>query len=63
MTEERDIFEDLRKLVYCDYISDLRIMPYRNRALGILGSLNVKQYPKKQLADLQEYIGAAAQRK
>lgn len=51
-----DIFEELRKTLGCMYISDMRFMPYRRQALGMVLLLNLDKYPIEQLSDLSEYL-------
>lgn len=51
-----DIFEELRKILGCTYISDLRYAPYRREAIGSVSLLNLEDYPTEQLSDLSEYL-------
>ncbi len=50
----RDIFEDMRDLVGCTYISDL---PYRPQLVKAqLKHLTLRRYPRRQLEDFAKYI-------
>lgn len=49
-----DIFEDMRALVGCTYISDLRICPGIVQAK--LHRLELTLYPSRQLEDFAQYI-------
>lgn len=51
-----DIFEDLREIIGCMYISDMRRTPYRHRALCSVTFLDLDLYPIEQLSDLSEYL-------
>lgn len=50
----KDIFEDMRALVGCTYISDLRIFPGIVQAK--LHRLELALYPSRQLEDFAQYI-------
>ena len=52
---EPDIFEDLRDLIGCEYISDLTAR-YNKDARRIAGTMNLERYPLSQLNDLYEYL-------
>lgn len=51
---QRDLFEDVRKIVGCDYISDLPKYPVDVKLA--LRKLDKKKYDTKQIKDLLEYI-------
>lgn len=51
-----DLFEFLKYILGCTYISDLRIEPYNIKAKLILNQLNLEKYSSKQLKDVFEYI-------
>ena len=53
--KEPDIFEDLRDLIGCEYISDLTAR-YNKDARRIAGTMNLERYPLSQLNDLYEYL-------
>ena len=51
---ERDIFEDVRKIVGCIYISDL---PYRKRdVLAAMRKINFSDYTQEKMIELLEYV-------
>lgn len=54
--EKRDIFEDLKKLVQCEYISDLRLEPYLMAAKRIMVGLDLLCYPLETLENMAEYL-------
>lgn len=51
---QKDLFEDVRKIVGCDYISDLPSYPVDVKLA--LRKLDKRKYDAKQLKDLLEYI-------
>ena len=51
---QRDLFEDVRKMVGCEYISDLRFRPVDVKLA--LQKIDKKKYDAKQIKDLLEYI-------
>lgn len=53
--KEPDIFEDLRDLIGCEYISDLTAR-YNKDARRIAGTMSLERYPVSQLNDLYEYL-------
>ncbi len=51
---ERDIFEDFRKLVGCDFISDL---PYRKEdVLDAMERVRFSDYPQDKVAEFLDYV-------
>lgn len=50
----RDLFEDLRNLLGCDYVSDIRFALGRGRAL--MAVLNLELYPLDALEDAAAYL-------
>lgn len=51
---ERDIFEDVRKIVGCKYISDL---PHRKRdVLAAMRKINFSDYTQERMIELLEYV-------
>lgn len=56
----RDIFEDMRALVGCDYISDLRRFP--DAVQQEFRHLSLRDYPLMQLNDFIQYIYGSAGR-
>lgn len=51
---QKDLFEDVRKIVGCEYISDLPKNPVDVKLA--LRKLDKKKYDAKQIKDLLEYI-------
>lgn len=49
-----DIFEDVKKLLGYDYISDLRY--HRAAAREALGRIDVSKYPADQIKDYLLYV-------
>ncbi len=54
--EKRDIFGDLKKLVQCEYISDLRVEPYVMAAKRIMTELDLSRYPLEAIENVAEYL-------
>lgn len=54
--QDSDIFTDLKKLMSCNYISDIRIGKNRRKASKILKTLNLENYTLLQLSDLYNYL-------
>lgn len=52
-----DIFERLKELVGCFYISDLQFGKHRKKAIKILKKMNKSIIDQKQLADISAYLG------
>ncbi len=51
-----DLFEFLKYILGCTYISDLKIEPYNTKAKLILNDLNLDKYSSNQIYDVFEYI-------
>ena len=51
-----DIFEDLRKTLGCNYISDLRLSRNLHMVFKAVANMKLEQYCSEQLADLAEYL-------
>lgn len=51
-----DIFDFLKHILGCTYISDLRTEPYNTKAKLILERLDLKKYPNNQVIDIFGYI-------
>ena len=56
MNDKLDLFEFLKYVLDCDYISDLRTEPYNNRARLILCKLDLTSYSQRSIEDIIEYI-------
>ena len=54
--KKSDLFEFLKYILGCTYISDLRTEPYNTKARLILKFLNPKKYSKIQIKDAFEYL-------
>lgn len=52
--QDSDIFTDLKKLMNCNYISDIRIGKNRRKAGKILKTLNLENYTLLQLSEQQK---------
>ena len=59
MTECTDLFEILKNLVCCTYISDLRTAPYNAKARMLLSCMDLARYSAGHINDVRKYIGAA----
>lgn len=57
MNDCTDLFELLKNLVCCTYISDLRTDPYNAKAQLLLNSLDLDRYSTRQVKDVCKYIG------
>lgn len=53
---ELDLFELLKYILDCEYISDLKIEPYNTKAKLILSFINLKKFSLNQIKDIFEYI-------
>ena len=53
---ESDLFEFLKYILGCTYVSDLRIEPYNTRARLILEQLYLGRYSLNQIRDAIEYL-------
>ncbi|MGN0492011.1 MAG: hypothetical protein ACI4F7_00030 [Acutalibacteraceae bacterium] len=51
-----DIFEQLKESAGCEYISDLRFSPFKERALKQLPFLPIEELTVFQLNDLASYF-------
>lgn len=51
-----DLFDFLKYILGCTYISDLRTEPYNAKARLILDKLNLNKYPINQTKDAVNYI-------
>lgn len=56
LNEESDLFEFLKYILGCTYISDLRIEPYNTKAKLIFKLLNFEKYSSNQIEDIFKYI-------
>ena len=51
-----DLFEFLKYVLGCTYVSDLKTEPYNTRAKLILKLINTNRYSDKQVEDIVNYI-------
>ena len=49
-----DVFETLKSMVGCMYISDLKFRPYREMAMNLLKDITIDS---TQIADVYSYLG------
>ena len=56
MQKQRDLFEELRELLLCCYISDMRNEPFRSAAKETLAGMQLRDYPLRALSDAAEYL-------
>ena len=56
--EGADLFEILKNLVSCTYISDLRTAPYNEKAQMFLNCMDLNRYSPRHVNDVCKYIGA-----
>lgn len=52
-----DLFELLRSVLSCQYISDLRVDPYNAKARRLLEHLDLRGYSSNHVSDLYKYLG------
>jgi hypothetical protein len=56
MNENHDLFNFLKYILGCTYISDLRTEPYNTKAKLILERLYLSDYSLNQIRDTLKYI-------
>lgn len=56
MDNELDLFDFLKHILDCTYISDLKYSHYNDKAKMLLKQLNLKNYSLNQIDDALEYI-------
>lgn len=52
---EEDIFEDIKQILGCEYISDIACK-YKEVTRRLVNAMNLDSYPISQLNDLYEYL-------
>lgn len=52
----RDLFDELKKIVRCDYISDLRYDPWMKKAKAAIANMDLSKYSLFTLSDAAEYL-------
>ncbi len=53
---KKDLFEVLRSVLECEYISDLRFGETSMKARKLLGSMSLEEYTLQDLSVVAEYI-------
>lgn len=51
-----DLFEDLRALLGCEFISDLKFLPWNDQALRLTSRMKLTRYSLHALSDLYHYL-------
>lgn len=54
----RDLFEDLKSIVRCEYISDMRYSPWIELARNAITWIDLNEYSLFELNDAAEYLYA-----
>ena len=54
-----DLFELLKNLLCCAYISDLKTEPYKEKAQLLLSYLDLHSFSSQQVHDVRNYIGSS----
>jgi len=52
----RDLFEELKNIVRCECISDMRYPPWTERARRAIAQMELDAYPLSALSDAAEYL-------
>ena len=52
----RDLFEELKRIVRCDYISDLRYSPWREQARKAIAAMDLSEFSLFAINDAAEYL-------
>ena len=52
----RDLFEELKRIVRCEYISDLRYSPWKEKGREAIVRMNLSEYTMFALEDAAEYL-------
>ena len=52
----KDLFEEVKTTVGCDYISDLRFEPYNSHAKKLMSVCDIDGLPLHTLSDLASYL-------
>ena len=53
---DRDLFEELKRVVRCEYISDLRYSPWREQAKKAIAAMDLSEFSLFALNDAAEYL-------
>ena len=54
--ENRDVFEELKKVVRCENISDMRFSPWQEKARKAIACMELSDYPMFALSDAANYL-------
>ena len=54
--QDRDLFEELKRIVRCNYISDLRYAPWLDRARKEIAGMDLSAYSLFALSDAADYL-------
>ena len=54
--ENHDLFEDLRKAVNCEYISDMKFDPFKEKAKHEVVKLDFDLYSTESQEDMADYL-------
>ena len=54
--KESDLFEFLKYILGCTYISDLRIEPYNTKAKLLLSKFDLRKHSLNHVKDVFQYI-------
>lgn len=52
-----DLFEYIRTLLGCEYISDIRLPENRTLARRTFSEMNLSGYSQREIDDMKEYLG------
>lgn len=52
-----DLFEYIRTLLGCEYISDIRLPENRTLARRTFSEMNLSGYSQREINDMKEYLG------
>ena len=58
-----DLFEYIRTLLGCEYISDIRLPENRTLARRMFSKMNLSGYSQREIDDMKEYLGISRRKK
>ena len=53
---DRDLFEELKRVVRCEYISDLRYSPWLRQARRAIAKMELREFSLFSINDAAEYL-------
>ena len=56
MENDFDLFEDMKAILMCQYVSDFKTPRYLAHARYVLKHMDLKKYPIDQLSDMARYL-------